>query len=478
MTLSAFRALRLAGLMAAAGAAPLIHAAAEFGPAGVAIPALPASGIAPTSFASTEPVPAASPLPEVLALVLSRDPQVRSAREALNVALAGLAQVRSRLFPSIGLSSSYGQSRETSLGEPLTRHNSRTEGFLRWNLFNGLADQTLIDAGDHERLAAVADLQRALDEACERTVEAYFDWLRLLRQSERAERRVIEIGKLNDRVQKQWAGGKATEGDAQLAASALIDARFTRDMLAADRESARVKIETLAGTRLGAPQDWALPNAASIESRFELPLDDVLAQARAGNGQWRAAEERAVAARTRVGIVAPDYLPKLDLDLRKRLSDRTNPQVDPVQRNSWTVQLTYEIPLGGEIGAKRDELAARAYGALADAERVGQSVRADLATARYRAQQARTAQEPVERQVRYLDDVVRTGEIQFEAGRRSLLQLIQLRDQRFIAEQRSADNAYRMLTAQSQWLALGGTLATTLGVTVPEDPRRRIETAP
>ncbi|CAN5478270.1 hypothetical protein BH11PSE9_BH11PSE9_26210 [soil metagenome] len=427
--------------------------------------------------AAADTTPAASPFPEVLALVTSRDPQVRSAREALNALIAQAGQAQSRLFPRIGLSTNYGRSQESSLGLPFSRSTNRTEAYLRWNLFNGLADKTTIDATDRERLAAIADLQRAIDEACQRSIEAYFDWLRLSRQSERSALRVTQIGALAERVRQQWVGGKATEGDSQLAASALIDAQFAHETLVADREAARVKIETLAGTRLGLPLPWALPTDAAVTAGFELPLDDALAQARLGNGQWRAAEERAEAARLRLGVVPADYLPKLDLDVRRRVADHTAPALDPAQRGSWSLQLTYEIPLGGEIGYRRDELRAKAQAALADADRVGQGVRSDLAATRFRAQQARAALEPLQRQTGYLQDVVRTSELQYDAGRRSLLQLIQLRDQRFTVEQRSADNDYRLLSAQSQWLALSGALAQALGIAVPQDVAQPVAAA-
>ena len=430
-----------------------------------------------TTVYAANPDAAASPFPEVLALVMARDPQLRSAREALNALIAQAGQAQSRLFPRIGLSTNYGRSQEVSQGALFNRSSNRSEAYLRWNLFNGLADRTQIDATDRERLAAIADLQRALDDACQRSIEAYFDWLRLFRQSERSALRVQQVSMLAARVQQQWAGGKVTEGDAQLAASSLIDAQFAHETIVADRESARAKIETLAGTRLGQPMPWALPADAAVAAGFELPLDDALAEARQGNGQWRAAEERAEAARLRLGFVPADYLPKLDLDLRRRLADHTAPAFDPSQRGSWTLQLTYEIPLGGEIAYKRDELRARAQTALADAARVGQNVRSDLATTRFRAQQARAALEPLQRQTGYLQDVVRTSELQYDAGRRSLLQLIQLRDQRFTAEQRSADNDYRLLSAQSQWLALSGALAQTLGIAVPQDVAQPVAAA-
>jgi len=59
---------------------------------------------------------------------------------------------------------------------------------------------------------------------------------------------------------------------------------------------------------------------------------------------------------------------------------------------------------------------------------------------------------------------VRAGELQFDAGRRSLQQLIQLRDSRQAIAQRHADQVHRLLAARMRQAALTGNLLPALGL--------------
>jgi hypothetical protein len=85
---------------------------------------------------------------------------------------------------------------------------------------------------------------------------------------------------------------------------------------------------------------------------------------------------------------------------------------------------TLQLPLGGEANARRDEARHRAAAAEPEVSRVADCVRADLGTTQQRMIQTVSAAPPYERQIGYLDTVVRAGEVQYEAGRRGLQQLI------------------------------------------------------
>ncbi|MBS0344048.1 MAG: TolC family protein, partial [Proteobacteria bacterium] len=62
------------------------------------------------------------------------------------------------------------------------------------------------------------------------------------------------------------------------------------------------------------------------------------------------------------------------------------------------------------------------------------------------------------------DQLVRAGELQYQAGKRSLLQLVQLLDSRYVAQQRRADEGYKLLAAQLRFLAVRGDFLPALGV--------------
>jgi hypothetical protein len=66
--------------------------------------------------------------------------------------------------------------------------------------------------------------------------------------------------------------------------------------------------------------------------------------------------------------------------------------------------------------------------------------------------------------VQQYEQLVRAGELQFDAGRRSLQQLITLRDSRWGVEQRLADQTHRLLGDRMRQLALTGRLLPALGL--------------
>ena len=120
--------------------------------------------------------------------------------------------------------------------------------------------------------------------------------------------------------------------------------------------------------------------------------------------------------------------------------------------------------MGGELQARQAEGLRRAEAAEAEAERVLQQVQAELATLGPRMAQSQRAMALLERQVAQYDALVRAGELQFEAGRRSIAQLMQLHDSRFNAEQRRNEQTHRLLTARLRQLTLLGELLPALGL--------------
>ena len=70
----------------------------------------------------------------------------------------------------------------------------------------------------------------------------------------------------------------------------------------------------------------------------------------------------------------------------------------------------------------------------------------------------------LDKQLAQYNLLVRAGELQFDAGRRSLQQLIALRDSRYAVAQRRADQEHRLLASRLRQLALTGQLLTALGL--------------
>lgn len=436
-----------------------------------------AAVVAPAPIAPTAPPASATPAGEAttllrfadaLQLALQRDGDLQSARAAVRAAQAQVDQLRSRFFPSAGVQYEQGRRVTQESGTPFDRHLRSTEGFVRWNVYNGGADKTQLDAAMLELQAVQADARQALEDACERVAKAYIELQRQQDLLQTARRRHAELADLVERVGRQVAAGKSPSSDGDLAQSSLIDAQLSVAGSQADLLAAQAQLGVLTGQagalRAEDTPPGATPWPPGLGLAPDAPLDEWWALALRGNAGAQAAAVRREAARARVPLIAPEYLPKADLTLSKTLSDRTAPVESTQSRRGWTLAVSYEVPLGGGGTARREEARARAEAAQSQAWRSEQAVRGELGVVRQQALQSAQALPAVGRQREHLEATVRASDLQYQAGRRSLLQLIDQRDRRFNTEQRQVETAWRLRQALLRLSVLTGSLAAGLGV--------------
>ena len=400
------------------------------------------------------PAGAAESLASVLSRVLPRDPQVRVAQALVDATEQRRLQARSRLGPSVLLTVNGGGSEETEFGRPISRSTGRSEAGLRWNLYNAGNDLAEINGATREVTAAEQDLRRAREEVADRLVETYTDLLRLQTLLPHALERLDAVRKLVEQVRQQNAAGKTSDADATQASASLVDAEIVHEQLLSDLDSARQKLAVQVGGEVRA----ALP----VDLLAVAPL--TATDASNASGLVSAAQVRADAARDRVRPVASVWAPRIDLELRKQLGDSTTPQLTTQQRQSWQITARWEIPVLGESSARRTEAQRRAEAAQAEAERVAQGAQSEWITLAPRIANAERSLAQLDRQVTQYNALVRAGELQFEAGRRTVSQLIQLRDSRYNVEQRRSEQAQRLLSARLRLLSLQGRLLAALGL--------------
>lgn len=386
-----------------------------------------------------------------LGRVLPREPQVQAAQAALAVAQARYRQARSRLFPTLGLQAQHGDSRDLDGRLSVERHTRQAEASLRWNLYQGGSDQVELAANAAEVQAFAAELRRAKEEAAERLSEAYLDLLRLQRTRDSAAQRLAEVGQLVAQVTRQHEAGKLSELDLQQAQNAELEAELASATLDSDYQSGLLRLRLLAGGELPA-------------EIVDLNLERITPADTARNAALQAAQARASAAQLRVRTWSATLAPKIDFNLRHLLSNRTTPPPSTVQQHGWSVAVSWDWPLGGEYLARRDETLARATQAQADVSRAEQAALAEFASLQPRIANLRRSLHNLAEQENKMAQLLRASGIQFEAGRRSLQQLIQSRDSYFNLQQRRQEQQHRLLQAQLRQLALGGVLLEGLGL--------------
>jgi outer membrane protein TolC len=456
----AARTVALAAVALAAVAAPAWGA----DPAGAG-----AAGGFPTGTATP-----AEPLPALLARALPRDPQVRLAQAQLEVLRERQRQARSRLGPSLVASANRGAERDVEFGRLLERRTERAEAGMRWNLYNFGDDAAELAGAGRDVAAAAQELRRAREEAAERIATAVAELQRLDGLLPRVQERLEQVERLVGQVRRQAELGKASDADAQQAQVSLLDARIAHEQLLQDREGARRRLAVLVGEpAVGPLQPLALPAAptAAVEAAGVAVAD---AGAEGGTaapqpGAVAAAQLRAQGARERVRPVTSALAPRVDLEYRQRLSDRTNPPLTTEQHNGWQLVARWELPLGGELQSRRRETQHRAEAAQAEAERTLQGVQADLAALGPRIAASERALVQLDEQLARYETLLRAAALQYDAGRRTLAQLLQMHDARYVAQQRRADQAHQLLTSRLHQLALQGVLLQALQQPVDED---------
>lgn len=419
--------------------------------------AAPTAPTAPATASASSTAPTTESLQSLLTRVLPNDPGVRSAAALVEVSRERVRQVRSRFGPNVGVTLTRGDSADIELNRDVDRRTSRDEATLRWNLYNQGNDRAEWNAQQREFDAARADLRRTREETAERIANAYSDLLRWQNLLPVSESRLTDARALVKQLGQQNAAGKTSDADLQQAQAMQIDAEISHEQLLSDLVSARATLK-----RLTASAADTVP-AAFVPVTVVLPPP--AGDARTPNsGQIEAARQRAEAARERVQPEYSPYLPRVDAEFRQRLSDRTTPASTTETRHAWTVVARWEMPVLGEAQSRQVETVRRAEAAVAEAERVETQAGAELASLPTRIAQAERAMRQLERQIDTYESLMRAADVQFEAGRRTLTQLLQLRDSHYAAQQRLNEQSSRLLIARLRQLSLEGNLLPALGL--------------
>ena len=391
-------------------------------------------------------------LRELLARNVPWDPQVQVAVAAQTVAQERLKQSKSRLWPTLGLSATAGDGHDEEFGRTVKRRLDRSEMLLRWNLYNSGTDAAEITATEREWAAANEELNQALDLVAERITNAYLDAWRWQSLIESSLLRLKTVERWVEQSRAQVKAGRLSDADLQQAEYSLTDSQLSHQVLVAELKGAMGALNALLREPVATVLPQTLPRMSAEEARTLLPAG------------VRVARLRAEATRSRLVSVANLAAPRVDLDARKRLSDNTMPAQNTSQQDSWSVGLRWEMPLGGETFSRRREAAARADGAQAEAARVEQGLVSELASIAPRLASGEQALAQLQSQAEQYNALLRAGRVQFEAGRRTLQQLIQLEDSRIGVVQRIAEQANRLEKLRVRLLVLSGRLSSSMGI--------------
>ncbi len=288
-------------------------------------------------------------------------------------------------------------------------------------------------------------MRRAREEIGERIADAYAEILRHEELLPYSVERMKEAKRLMAQVQKANELGKLADVDARQAQAAYLDAEVAHGQLLADLRSARDRMIIITGSELKPTKPVKVPARLLAD---DAPMGSA--------GVVAAAQLRAEAAQQRVLPWLSSYSPRVDVEYNKLLSNHTVPASDPTQLRAGKSQR-----VGICRSAARTRRGAPKACCVPPRPRPRRTV--CCAPCRPSSRPCRRALHTVKRaiaqldvQIAQYDELVRAGDIQFQAGRRSLTQLVQLLDSRFVAQQRRAEERLKLLTSRLRYLALRG----------------------
>lgn len=419
----------------------------------------------------------AATLPEVVGKVLREHPDVRTSQALLNAAEEQLNQARSNYYPTLGIDAVATDATDTQFGAPLERTSRRTDAYLRWNLFRGQADRQGVRAAEYSRGAADADVAETHEQVALQVTETYLELLRLTRLLALGEVYHADLLRLNATMRKREEAGRVPTADLDQVRVSLIQAEAQQAQLRGQLRGAEQRFRLLVGTEPGELSEPAIADAAASLGREALN-EQVLS----GNRRVRAAMERAAARAEEVGIANSRLFPTLDLELRKRLQTSVNPVPVTDTKGSTQAQLSYQIPLGGANFSRKREALERQQAAQAAAESELLRARSDLGLKWAAWQEVRGIAPQLADRVEASHRVVSAFDLQFDAARRSLTDLIASRGERYRAQTDLIENRIDQLATSARVLSLLGGLRQSLleGNTspVPASPAFTVSPAP
>ena len=409
-------------------------------------------------FASSATVQAES-LSAAVQQVIDSHPNVRSSAALLEASAERVRQAKSNFYPTIGLQAASNEAQDSQLGTRLKRSTRNADAFLRWNLFRGLADYHSVRMAKRDNEAASEDLADAHERVALQVAASYLDVLRLRRRLAVAEAYVEQTARLVGDVGKLVAAGKTAPSDIDQVDVGHIEGQWEVAQLRGELAGAEQGYRLLTGALPGELSEPGLEIAMDAVSQ-----DDLLTQVLATNPRILASQARAAARTEEVGAAGGALFPRLDLELRKRLLSDIKP--DPVieSRESAQVSLNYEMPLGGSSFSAKREAQARMSAAFADRDQAVLEAQTSSTQLWNVWREARQIASTLARRAQASDNVVSAYDQQFNAGRRSLQDLIAIRDEHRRTRADVIDNGNAQGLGAAQILALMGRLRESLHV--------------
>lgn len=398
-------------------------------------------------------ISAALTLDQTVDAVLKQHPDILSAQHTLLANDYRVNQSRSDLLPTLGISAEYSDNDGTQSGIDTRTNGHRSEAFLRWSLFNGLATLNGIKAAKYDRKAAQEQLNVAREQVILTITRNYLDIIRLGSQLRASNDYIHELEKLKRIVDLRSQTGRVAVVESDQAESRLIFARNARETIKREYQTAFARFIELSGLT---PENLSPPRFN--QKLVTTTIDELFEQVAKGNPQIKAALHNADARLADVSVARGELMPSVNLEYRQKLDSKLASTSSFDSDSEGTVNLNYEIPLGGGSWFRTKEAAERNQVAKYQHKSTLLNTRTSLIQVHEQLKEAHTIAPSLSRNLKSTKRVVDAYAMQFNAGKRTLLDLLSAWSDRYQAQSAVVTNWYDRTSNTATLLALTGEL--------------------
>ncbi|MFN3226870.1 MAG: TolC family protein [Hyphomicrobiales bacterium] len=405
-------------------------------------------------------------LADVVTRAATMHPEITLALARVDEARAGVQRARSGLGPQVDLTLAAGQTASAiydptdfDLNNRSADAAARLDGTLRLRQllfdFNVTRDQVLstLATSDAARLRTID----VTEDLALRTAQAY---LRIFQQRQLLaliDRNIVEHERLLEIVELNEADGNSTMADVNRVSARLSEVRSARTDLAADLDAAEDAFERLARIAPG-----RLQTPAPVISNLAPSADDAIDRALSSNPRLLSLAYTVRAAQHELDVVNGDGRARIDLELEASSNTYISANTRTENDARGMVVFSYSLFDAGNAEGEQREVEARIRQARARYTDTRDQVEADIRQAYRAIASARRKLGDLRSGLQSSRQVQALYTEQFQAGERTIFELLDAQNALFSAEQELILSQFSELEAAYSVLRSTGRLTSTI----------------
>jgi adhesin transport system outer membrane protein len=405
-------------------------------------------------------------LADVVTRAATMHPEITLALARVDEARAGVQRARSGLGPQVDLTLAAGQTASATydptdfdLNNRSADAAARLDGTVRLRQllfdFNVTRDQVLstLATSDAARLRTID----VTEDLALRTAQAY---LRIFQQRQLLaliDRNIVEHERLLEIVELNEADGNSTMADVNRVSARLSEVRSARTDLAADLDAAEDAFERLARIAPG-----RLQTPAPVISNLAPSADDAIDRALSSNPRLLSLAYTVRAAQHELDVVNGDGRARIDLELEASSNTYISANTRTENDARGMVVFSYSLFDAGNAEGEQREVEARIRQARARYTDTRDQVEADIRQAYRAIASARRKLGDLRSGLQSSRQVQALYTEQFQAGERTIFELLDAQNALFSAEQELILSQFSELEAAYSVLRSTGRLTSTI----------------